>query len=489
MSLLSKSLYKDGRECPKRAWFGVHHRDWAKAPTDSEQARMREGVELGKMATRFFPGGVDCRIRGTDEENATQSAWLLSQGGDVFFEASFLANGLFVRTDILLKEEEGWRIVEVKSSSSVKPEHLEDVAFQWVVLEAAGHCVIGAEIMHINREWRAGDGAETFFARKDVTEDCRKLVAKTSTNAVPILAAIQSTEPPAVVLNTFCKDCGYFSHCQEEPLKDDIIFLPSIRREQVAKLRAEGINRIGDIPDDFKWTDRQTRVREAIQSQGPVIDPTLCERLDEIRFPAAFIDFETCMWARPPWNGLRPYEAVPFQWSMHWMEEDGTAHHEEFLAEGDIDPRAEFAQRLHVRMKDAASVVFYSSFEIQQISWLAKAEIPFAAELHEVIANRGVDLLKLIQESVYLHDFRGSFSIKSVLPALVPDLSYKKLRVQNGDMAVQEFKRLLSEALTPDRKQEIRDALLEYCKLDTLAMVRIYQELRALSVGPPASNP
>lgn len=481
MALLSKSLYKDGRDCPKRAWYGAHHRELARPPTEGERARMMEGVELGKMATLFFPGGRDCRIAATEEENAAHTAHLLAQPEDVFFEASFLADGCFVRTDILVREPEGWRIIEVKSSSSVKPDHIDDVAFQMVVMEAAGHPVAAVEVMHVNREWRAEDGAETFFKRQEVTAECRKAVAKIQKNSGPIRLVIESPIAPPAILNTFCKDCVYLENCQPSPEPDDIIFLPSIRREQVASLRAAGVSRIQDIPEDFNWTDRQQRVRQALRTSAPVLDPSLGERLSAIKFPAAFIDFETSMWSRPPFAGMRPYDAVPFQWSLHLVDENGGETHREFLMPGREDPRRQFAEELYQEIAAAESVIFYSNYEAQQIASLAKAGVPFASELNNLLTERGVDLLKILQDCVYFEEFRGSFSIKAVLPALVADLSYSSLRIQNGEMAVREFKRLFSDALSPDREKEIRDALLAYCRLDTLAMVRIYQRLRELS--------
>lgn len=489
MSLLSKSLYRDGRECPKRAWLGIHHRDWAKAPTDSELARMKEGGEIGKVAAQMFEGVVDCRVKGTDEDNVERTKFLLQENGEstVFTEATFAANGFLVRVDLLLREPEGWRIIEVKSGSSAKPEYIEDVAFQWMVVEAAGYPVVGAEIKHINKEWRSGDEVQPFLKRTDVSAECRKILDKTRESAAKLVSSVQDSEPPAAILNIYCKDCSYLEKCQATLDLDDIIFLPTIRRDQVAKLRESGVHRIGEIPEDFKWNDRQLRVRQALETGGPVVDPSLTGWLEKIQYPAAFIDFETSMWSRPPWPGLRPYEQVQFQWSLHWVTEEGVEHFE-YLATGEADPRHEFAALLYERMKDAASVIFYSSFEMQQIGLLAKSGAPKAEEMNRILTEKGVDLLKMVQECVYLHEFRGSFSIKSVLPALVPELSYKALQIQNGDMAVLAFKRLASEALTPDRVHEVRKDLLEYCKLDTLAMVRIYERLRELSGGPPAST-
>ncbi len=480
MPLLTKSLYLDGRVCSRRAWMGAYRAKLAKPPTESELARMREGREIGRLAHQLFPGGIDCRVPGTDEDNAAQTLWKLGQEGDVFFEPSFESNGLYVRCDILLREPEGWRLIEVKSGGSIKTEHYEDVAYQVMVLQAAGFPVVASEIMHVNRSWWSGDGLETFFEREEVTEQVTRIVERTQDYASQLRRVLELEFPPEELLNTFCKECVFLEACHGKPDRSDIVFLPLIRRDMVTKLRAVGVNMIADIPDSVKLNDRQKRVRDSLTFSRSEIDPALSERLAEVKFPAAFIDFEACMWALPPYPGMRAYETVPFQWSMHIVQEDGSFSHAEYLASGSDDPREEFAASLHRNLEGVESIVFYSDYEIQQVKQLEKAEIPTARELRHLLESKGVDLLKIIQDCVYLPAFGGSFSIKNVLPALVPDLSYKNLSVQNGDMAVFEFKRLASEALVDARRSEIRQALLEYCKLDTLAMVRIYQELQKL---------
>lgn len=481
MPFLTKSLYLDGRVCARRAWMGAYRSQFAKAPTESELARMREGREIGKLAQRMFPGGFDCRIPGTDEENAAHSLWRLGQPGDVFYEPSFEANGLFVRCDILLREESGWRLIEVKSGGSVKTEHYEDAAYQVMVLESAGFHVSAVEIMHVSRTWWSGDDPSKFFIRQDVSDQVVRILERTRDHAARLRQALELESPPEEQLNTFCKECVFLTACHGQPDRNDIVFLPLIRRDMVSRLRGMGVNQIAEIPESVKLNERQARVRDSVIFSRSIVDPTLVSRLDEIKFPAAFIDFEACMWAQPPFPGMRAYENVPFQWSMHLMHENGSIEHKAYLSEGACDPRVEFAETLHAHVKDAASIVFYSGYEIQCAKELERGEIPMGRELRILLEDRGVDLLKIVQDCVYLPSFGGSFSIKSVLPALVPDLSYKSLAVQNGDMAVFEFKRLTSEALTPDRHKEIMDNLYAYCELDTMAMVRIYRELVKLS--------
>lgn len=263
---------------------------------------------------------------------------------------------------------------------------------------------------------------------------------------------------------------------------DDIVFLPGIRRDAVLRFSTAGIDTIKELPTGAKLTSAQERAVAVVRFGEPYVGEGLGDALGQILFPAAFVDFEAAARAIPLIPGLRPYESLPFQWSCHILEHSGAEPvHREFLQTGPGDPRPGFVASLIDAVRDARSLVFYSSYELTTVSALAKAGFPEASELVFAFSSRGVDLLKIVREHIYLEEFSGSFSIKKVLPALVSDLGYGGLAIQDGETASMEYARMVSGAVTDEEAARIADNLRDYCRLDTLAMVRLYQKLSDLA--------
>jgi len=220
-----------------------------------------------------------------------------------------------------------------------------------------------------------------------------------------------------------------------------------------------------------------------VLSGQPWVANDLGASLEQLTFPVHFIDFETVAPWLPRWAGTRPYQTFPFQWSDHTLHEDGRVEHAEYLAESSDDPRREFATTLIERLRGAATLVVYTSYEKTQLTALREALPDLAAEIDAVLALPQFDLHQVIRNGYYHPEFLGSFSLKAVLPVVVPELAYTDLAIQKGDVAALEFQRLWSDDLDPAKRQQIRDDLLAYCKRDTEAMVRLLESLRGIANG------
>ena len=259
--------------------------------------------------------------------------------------------------------------------------------------------------------------------------------------------------------------------------------LPRLSDSLLERLKGSGIRSIGDIPPDLSGLSAtQLRVRNAVADGRPYVGPGLGRSLGEIAPPACFLDFETINPGIPVYVGTRPYQRIPFQWSLHVLDESGELTHREFLNPDGQDPRERFAASLLEALPDTGSIVAYSSYEKSVINELAEA-LPRRRDGLLALVPRIVDLMNVVQGNYYHPGFHGSFSIKSVLPALEPGFGYDELEVQEGLAASAAYARLVAGGVPDDEEAETRRALLAYCKLDTEAMVRVYHRLLAEAGG------
>jgi hypothetical protein len=407
---------------------------------------------------------------------------LLARRVRAIYEATFTANDAYAAVDILERRGNRFHLIEVKSTTKVKDEHIPDVAIQLYVLRSSGLDVSRAELMHLNREC-AYPHLEDLFVREDVTADVEELQAD-----LPDLIAGQlrmlGGGLPDVPVGEHCRkpyECPYLSRCWQEVPEHHVSTLYCVRNGG-ADLIAQGFETIAELPPGG-LTAIQERQRRAVRTDRLIVEPGLAKALRVFREPLAFLDFETVGLAIPAWNGCHPYDAVPVQFSCHRPAPDGTIAHHEWIADGPGDPRPELAQRLVAACRGARTVVaYYASFERRGIEMLAAA-LPELADDLLGIADRLADPLPVVREHVYHPNFRGSFSLKAVLPALVPGPGYEELEVAEGATASVELERLLfrGDAMTAAERQDLREALLRYCALDTMSMVRLLDRLRELA--------
>jgi predicted RecB family nuclease len=298
-------------------------------------------------------------------------------------------------------------------------------------------------------------------------------------------ALVARDAAPAVEPGRHCASpfgCEFWEHCTRDKPRDWIHYLPRLRASQREALRRAGHERITLLPADVALTPLQARVRDALRSGRPVVSQDLGDSLRALAPPLWYLDFEAINPSIPLYAGTKPFELIPFQWSLHRLEPDGALSHREFLASGRANPRRACAESLIAALAaDDAPVAAYTRFERIQIARLMRAFPDLENALYG-IAGRLVDVHELARAHVYHPDFRGSFSIKRVAPALAPDFGYDGLdEVAEGNAAAAAFLRVARGELEPPEEQRLREALLAYCKRDTLALVEVHRALRALA--------
>jgi len=374
----------------------------------------------------------------------------------------------------------------VKSSASLKEEHLDDVAIQYRVLSRCGLDVGSCCLAHVNRNYVFQGGSIDpwrFFRIRNVTRQVARLQPKLTFQLRAAFTVLSLSDAPDIKPGKHCTvpvTCEFFDLCNS-PLPDDHIgYLPRLHASAEEALEEMGVESIHDIPDDFELSDIQRRAAVCVKSGEPWFDREGLEaELAKLEYPLFFMDFESVNHCVPLFAGMRPYDQLPFQFSVHSQKEPGaTLEHHEFLATDANDPRREFISSLLATLGETGSIVVYSSFELQRLSQLA-AWLPEHAEPINEIQARLFDLLPVVREHAYHPAFAGSYSIKSVLPALVPEMSYEGMQVANGQDAGLAWEALIRGDLDQGERDRIRKALLEYCGQDTLAMVRLLERLRS----------
>lgn len=487
--LLSKSRFTAGLQCLKRLYLECYHRDLADPIEAGQQAVFDAGTAVGELARMRFPDGVLISEEFFKHDQAVESTLALLSDNSVpaLYEPAFTFQGIRTRVDVLLRGDgQSFDLVEVKSTTGVRDHHIPDVAIQLHVVEGCGVSVSRAYLMHINNAYLYQGGQhdlDQLFSLSDVTDGARAYVAGDMPNKLTKMwESLQLTETLEIETGPHCTTpyrCPFFGHCHVDEPEHPIRDLPRLKREDHERLRASGIRDIGSVPPNFTGlTLMQLRVRDSVVTGHPFVGPNLAARLGEIGFPANFLDFETMSLAVPVFPGTKPYQAIPFQWSMHVRDSQGALSHSAFLDDGVGDPRERFIIALLEAAPAKGSIVVYSGYETTVLKGLAQAFPQYEAPLL-ALCERVVDLLRLVRENYYHPGFHGSLSIKSVLPALVPDLGYSDLEVPDGVAASAAYARLISGDAPEAEKASLRQALLAYCERDTEAMVRVYEALVA----------
>ncbi|MBA5866004.1 MAG: DUF2779 domain-containing protein [Nitrospira sp. CR1.3] len=489
---LSKSKFLAGLQCQKRVYLEIHRPQLATPPDPSTRAMLDMGSEIGVMAQRRFPGGVlvtaDYRRR---EAALAQTAALLDDPNvPAIFEAALENDGVLVRVDILERSStaggrsSGWRLIEVKSSTRVKNIHVDDLAIQSHVLLGAGLTLTGTSLMHIDTGY-CYQGGEVDLQSLFVIEDLSDIVKDRRVHVPEQLAAMKDilgeTDPPAIEPGHHCHspyECPFWDHCTREKPRRWIYFLPG-PKQTVSRLVEEGVTTIDDIPDCTILSPVQRRVKDNVEW----VSPKLGSALRSIKHPVHHVDFETVMLAVPRYPSTRPYQSIPVQWSNHIELEPGELTHQEFLHCDSTEPRKRWAEALIESVGEHGSICVYSGYEEAMMKQLVEA-FPKFRSAFKAILKRLWDLHPIIKAHYYHPAFQGSYSIKSVLPALVPSMGYGDLTIKEGGQAAAAYYRMVFVETDWIEQSTIREALLQYCARDTLAMVELRGALKEKSSIP-----
>lgn len=493
---LSKSKLMAFRQCPRRLWLEIH-RPQLRADSTAAQARFEAGYEVGDVARRLYdPLGagvlIDAQVEGFSEA-LSRSATLLASLQPVF-EAGFAAGGAIAFADVLLPVKRrggsGWRMVEVKSSTSVKDYHRDDVAVQAYAARQAGVKLESVSVAHIDSGWTypGGDDYRGLLTEVDLTEEAfaRTDEVREWVNQAQVVAKRRAE--PVRATGAHCQtpfECGFIGHCAATEPKAEfpVAWLPRIQTKALKTHIAQpGVIDMQQVPDDL-LNARQLRVkRQTLSSECWFDAPGAARALRGHKAPLYFLDFETIQFAVPRWAGTRPYEQLPFQFSLHLLTPDGSLENNSFLDLSGEDPTAAFAQALIKACGSQGPVFVYNAgFERGRIKELG-VRYPRRRAALDRLAERVVDLLPIVEAHYYHPSQEGSWSIKKVLPAMVPDLRYDQLDgVQDGGAAMQAYLEATGPNTTAERKGEIQRQLQAYCGLDTYAMVRLWQVLAGRS--------
>jgi hypothetical protein len=426
---------------------------------------------------------------GADESRVEATQFAIDFGTPAILEGVFSADGVLVAADVLLKESEGYTLIEVKSSSHLKDDHIPDAAVQTHVLRRSKVDVRRVEIMHLNPEFRHPDQGD-LFVREDVTAPVEAFLPQVPGFIAGQLAALKG-KLPGVEIGLHCfepRECPFHDRCwPDDPHHISTLYNNGPKR--TCAYMTQGVHSVWDIPQTEKLPPAAQRQLRALKEGKMIVEPGLKGSLEEALGGArlGYLDFETIQRAVPVWDGLKPWQQTVVQFSYHEQRlstvgsRSSEAYtHRAYLAEGPGDPRAELVERMLEATRGAERIVMYSHFERSRINELADQVPAFAADLH-ALAGKLVDLLPIVRNHVYHPDFQGSFSLKYILSPLVPDLTYNDLAIVDGQVASVEIARLLFVAHLVEDRDQLRRDLLAYCERDTWAMVRLVDRLRELA--------
>ncbi|MBW2972858.1 DUF2779 domain-containing protein [Candidatus Woesearchaeota archaeon] len=481
MKLLTKSKYLIGLQCPKYLWIVFNDSKQIPKAGVPDEFKFKEGEKVGELAKKLFPDGIDLPA---DDfvKNLEESEKALKERKPLF-EAGFKFGNIFSRADVIVPVGDEWDIVEVKSATKVKDINYHDVAFQKYVYESKGLKIRKCFLLHLNSKYiRKGElDLKGLFVKEDITSKVSLHFLGIKGRIDSMFKIISSEKMPEMKVGAHCSDpykCPV-CHCWEE-LPENHVFCLYRGGKLSCKLFEEGIEAIGDIPEDVKLNDKQGIQRDCALSGKPHIHKESIKHfLNTLKYPLYYLDFETFSTAIPMFDGLKTYSQVPFQFSLHVVEKEGSKpKHYEFLYNGNEDPREDFILALKKVLGDKGSVVVYNQvFEINRLKDLGE-HFPKYKKWVDSVLSRIVDLLVPFRNfSYYNPKQEGSASIKKVLPALCSK-SYKGMGITDGGTAsVKFFNMAYGEC---ENKDKIRQDLLKYCELDTLAEVWIVEELGKL---------
>ncbi|WP_198924181.1 DUF2779 domain-containing protein [Acidithiobacillus caldus] len=482
-TFLSKSKLMAYRQCPRRLWLDLHEPE-RREDSSGSAGRVDAGLAVGTIARRLYDPlarGVLIDIEQLGLARACKATEEALRERRPIFEATFASDGALALADILLPIEDGsWHMVEVKSSTSIKEVYREDLAIQAYVARQSGLNLSGLSLALVDSSWiYPGDGDyRGLLSRVDLTEETLQRcgeVPRWITEAQEVACADSLPDTQTGRQCDAPYPCPFFGYCRSlEPTVDyPLEWLP---RFPAQRWIDRGVTDLRDLPEEV-LNDRQRLVRDCTLNQRVFFDRLGAEAdLAPYPLPALFLDFETIQFAVPIWAGTRPYQHIPFQYSLHRLDRHGRLEHLEFLDLSGQDPSRGFAEQL---IHDAGSsepiFVYNASFERSRMMELGRRFPDLSGAMHAII-DRVVDLLPIARNRYYHPSQHGSWSIKAVLPAAVPELSYQDLEgVQDGGAAQESFLEAIDTNTSTERKDQLRQQLLAYCRLDTYAMVRLWE--------------
>jgi len=445
--------------------------------TLGERFRIEQGIEIHRRAREVYPDGFLIDEMGLESASRKTKNLMNDPSVSTIFEGAFLVDGFVARADILRRKGKGWHLSEVKSSVNDKKEFIDDMAYTVMVINRCGLDVSKVSLLLISKGFRLGMPNEKLFLEIDHTEEVLVRVEEFKPFWEKIEEITRTPVKPESQLVFECRKCGLFKKCLGKGISNHIFQIPRLSQSKFNKLTESGIVCIENIPDGFPLTENQARVRVCVQTKKAFVGNRLKSELESISWPLYYLDFETVAAAIPLYPDIAPYTQIPTQYSIHKCSKPGhVIDHLEYLADPSKDCRRELVENLINDLKGEGNIIVYGSFEKTLITNLGRVYTDFSRELDSLI-GRMIDLLAIIRKNYYHPDFHGSTSIKNTLPVLVPDMSYDKLEIADGDSAMAAFAYLALGKYEDRELETVKRNLLEYCKQDTLAMIKLHERL------------
>ncbi len=482
--LLSKSKYLTGLQCPRLIWTQFHEPEKIPETDPVTQHIFDQGHLVGELAKKLFPEGID--ISTDDFMGNIASTMDLLKNRKPLFEAGILAGKLYSRVDILYPiDEEGWDIVEVKSSTSVKDVHINDVAYQRYCCNQSGLNITKCCLALINNQY-VKDGEidpEGLFSIHDVTDQVEEAIVGIQDRIDGILEVINQKTCPEMIIGPHCRD-PYECPLEEcwEHLPEGNVFTLYYSGKKSFDLYDKGIVSIKDIPSDYKLSEKQAIQKESLVTGETHLDKGAIKGfLASLEHPLYYMDFETINPAVPLFDGTRPYQHTPFQFSVHVVRDmNSNLKHFSFLAEGTQDPKTRLLEELQKVLGDSGSIIAYNKgFEEGILKGLGKTFPEYEDWINQIL-SRMVDLLTPFRNFDYYHPGQeGSASLKAVLPA-VTGKGYEDLDINDGQLASISFLSATFGDMPADEKIKVMTDLEQYCGRDTEGMIWIVERLEEL---------
>ncbi|EAI4070041.1 DUF2779 domain-containing protein [Campylobacter jejuni] len=490
---LSKSKYTKGIQCAKSLWLNTYKNEVLSTPNENALAKFSTGNKIGELAYKLFPNGIKIKFENSSfDEKCEQTKQLLKNNQEVIYEATFCYNDILVMIDILQNTKEGLIINEVKSSTSLKNIYTDDCSLQYYVLSNLNYKIKQVNLIYLNNEYIREDFLDInkLFIINDITKEVLLYQEQVKENLKYFEEILNKKEEPNIDIGTHCfnpYECEGYEYCwnkQRNLCENENIFnISRLNTNKKFEFYYKNIIDLKDIKDLSNFNEnQQIQIKASLNKEIYINKDNIKKFLDTLNYPIYHLDFETFMQAVPEFKGIKPYMQIPFQYSLHIDHKD-KLEHKEFLSECGVDPRYKLAKKLINDIpKDVCVLAYNASFEKGVIRNLA-ITYPELSEYLLNIEKNIKDLMLPFQNKDYYHyKMQGSYSIKKVLPALIPDMekAYKDLElIHNGNEAMQSFE--LMQNMDQNTQVKYRKALLEYCKLDTLAMVKILKHLEEIT--------
>lgn len=484
---LSKSTFMKGSQCIKSLYLNKFHKDLRDPVSESKQAIFDTGHQVGDLAQSVFPGGInsDFSLDLDADKASAKTLEFIKSGHKVIYEAAFIYDECLAVMDILVNDGKTWKAYEVKSSTSAKEEYKLDASYQYYVIENSGIHLDDVSIVYINNQYvRQGElDINELFSIESVLDTAKSNIDLIKESIAAYKKILESGKIPEKGIGEYCSkpyDCDFLSHCWKHIPEDSIFDISGMFTKKKLELYNSGIIKISDIPADFKLSVNQRLQVDSANNTTTVIDKrSIGDFLNNLNYPLYFLDFETIRPAVPIYNNHRPYQQIPFQYSLHIVSNQGdNPLHFEFLATGKDDPRKALIESLIEQTKGTGDILVYNeTFERKRLEEIARDFPEYSNDIESLLMCLKDLMIPFKDKYYYKPEMRGSYSIKEVLPALVPELKYDGLTINNGDLASITFMKIINKEFSESEVEKIRKDLLEYCKLDTLAMVKILEVL------------